>query len=167
MGLFTRDIKTMDDLFVHTLRDIYYAEHQITKALPKMIAKTQNPELKRSFETHLSETQGQITRLEEVFRMHGHEPKGVTCEAIDGIIAEAESVMSNVADQEVLEAAMLASAQAVEHYEITRYGTLAAWAKQLGRPDCAALLHKTLEEERRTDEKLSALAESRINRRAA
>ena len=167
MGLFTRDIKTMDDLFVHTLRDIYYAEHQITKALPKMISKTQNPDLKRSFETHLSETQGQIRRLEEVFRMHGHEPKGVTCEAIDGIISEAESVMSNVADQDVLEAAMLASAQAVEHYEITRYGTLAAWAKQLGRPDCASLLHQTLEEERRTDEKLSGLAESRINRRAA
>ena len=167
MGMFTRDIKTMDDLFVHTLRDIYYAENQITKALPKMISKTQNAELKRSFETHLTETQGQIRRLEEVFRMHGHEPKGVTCEAIDGIISEAESVMSNVADQEVLEAAMLASAQAVEHYEITRYGTLAAWAKQLGRNDCASLLHQTLEEERRTDEKLTALAENRINQKAA
>ena len=167
MGLFTRDIKTMDDLFVHTLRDIYYAENQITKALPKMIAKTQNSELKRSFETHLTETQGQIRRLEEVFRLHGHEPTGVNCEAIDGIISEAESVMSNVADQEVLEAAMLASAQAVEHYEITRYGTLASWAKQLGRNDCASLLHQTLEEERRTDEKLTALAESRINRKAA
>jgi ferritin-like metal-binding protein YciE len=167
MGMFTRDIKTMDDLFVHTLRDIYYAEHQITKALPKMIAKTKNSQLKQSFETHLTETEGQIRRLEEVFRMHGQEPKGVTCEAIDGIISEAESVMSNVADQDVLEAAMLASAQAVEHYEITRYGTLSAWAKQLGRNDCATLLHQTLEEERRTDEKLSALAESRINRQAA
>ena len=167
MGLFTRDIKTMDDLFVHTLQDIYYAENQITKALPKMIAKTKNSELKTAFETHLRETEGQIKRLEQVFQMHGQEPKGVTCEAIDGIISEAESVMSNVADQEVLEAAMLASAQAVEHYEITRYGTLAAWAKQLGRSDCASVLHQTLEEERRTDEKLTRLAESRINRQAA
>lgn len=167
MGLFTRDIKTMDDLFVHTLQDIYYAEHQITKALPKMIAKTKNSELKSAFETHLNETEGQIKRLEQVFKMHGQEPKGVTCEAIDGIISEAESVMSNVADQEVLEAAMLASAQAVEHYEITRYGTLAAWANQLGRSDCASVLHQTLEEERRTDEKLTRLAESRINRQAA
>ena len=152
MGIFTRDIKTMDDLFVHTLRDIYYAEKQITKALPKMIAK---------------ETEGQVRRLEEVFRMHGHQPKGVTCESIDGIIAEAESVMGNVADKDVLDAAMIAAAQAVEHYEVSRYGTLAAWAKQLGRPDCANLLHQTLEEERRTDEKLSQIAETRVNRKAA
>jgi ferritin-like metal-binding protein YciE len=167
MGLFTRDIKTMDDLFVHTLRDIYYAENQITKALPKMIAKAGSPELKRAFQTHLTETEGQIRRLEEVFRLHGHEPKGVTCEAIDGIIAEAESVIGNVADQDVLDAALIASAQAVEHYEMTRYGTLAAWAKELGRSDCARLLHQTLEEERRTDEKLSQLGEGRINRKAA
>jgi ferritin-like metal-binding protein YciE len=167
MGLFTRDIKTMDDLFVHTLRDIYYAESQIKKALPKMIAKAGSPELKRAFQTHLTETEGQIRRLEEVFRLHGHEPKGVTCEAIDGILAEAESVMGNVADQDVLDAAMIASAQAVEHYEMTRYGTLAAWAKELGRSDCARLLHQTLEEERRTDEKLSQLGEGRINRKAA
>jgi ferritin-like metal-binding protein YciE len=167
MGMFTRDIKTMDDLFVHTLRDIYYAEKQITKALPKMIGKATSPELKRAFQTHLSETEGQVRRLEEVFRMHGHEPKGVTCEAIDGIIAEAESVMGNVADKDVLDAAMIAAAQAVEHYEVSRYGTLAAWAKQLGRPDCANLLHQTLEEERRTDEKLSQIAEQRVNRKAA
>ena len=167
MGLFTHDIKTMDDLFVHTLQDIYYAENQITKALPKMIDKTKDPELKRAFETHLTETKAQIKRLEEVFKMHGKEPKGVTCEATDGILAEAESVMKEVGDQEVLEAAMLASAQAVEHYEITRYGTLATWARQLGREDSASLLHQTMEEERATDVKLSKLAESRINRRAA
>ncbi len=167
MGLFTRDIKTMDDLFVHTLRDIYYAEKQITKALPKMVAKASSPELKRAFQTHLTETEGQVKRLEEVFRLHGHEPKGVTCEAIDGIIAEAESVMSNVADPNVLDAAMIAAAQAVEHYEITRYGTLAEWAQELGRSDCARLLHQTLEEERRTDEKLTQLAENRVNRKAA
>jgi ferritin-like metal-binding protein YciE len=167
MGMFTRDIKTMDDLFVHTLRDIYYAEKQITKALPKMIAKAVSPELKRAFQTHLTETEGQVRRLEEVFRMHGQQPKGVTCEAIDGIIAEAESVMGNVADQDVLDAAMIAAAQAVEHYEVSRYGTLAAWAKELGRSDCANLLHQTLEEERRTDQKLSQIAETRVNRKAA
>ena len=167
MGLFTKDIKTMDDLFVHTLRDIYYAENQIAKALPKMIDKASAPELKQAFQTHLGETQGQIRRLEEVFRMHGQGPKGVTCEAIDGIISEAESVMGAVADKAVLDAAMLASAQAVEHYEITRYGTLATWAKELGREDCARLLHQTLDEEKRTDEKLTGLAERKVNRKAA
>ena len=167
MGLFTKDIKTMDDLFVHTLQDIYYAENQITKALPKMIESASALELKQAFQTHLSETQGQIRRLEEVFRMHGQEPKGVTCEAIDGIISEAQSVMGEVADKTVLDAAMVAAAQAVEHYEITRYGTLATWAKELGRDDCARLLHQTLDEEKRTDEKLTGIAEARINRRAA
>jgi ferritin-like metal-binding protein YciE len=167
MGLFTKDIKTMDDLFVHTLRDIYYAEHQIAKALPKMIESASAPELRQAFQTHLSETQGQIRRLEEVFRMHGQEPKGVTCEAIDGIILEAQSVMGEVADKTVLDAALVAAAQAVEHYEITRYGTLATWARELGRDDCARLLHQTLDEEKRTDEKLTGIAEARINRRAA
>ena len=167
MGLFTKDIQTMYDLFVHTLRDIYYAEHQIAKALPQMIDKASAPELRQAFQTHLSETEGQIRRLEEVFRMHGQEPKGVTCEAIDGIISEAQSVMGEVADKAVLDAALVASAQAVEHYEITRYGTLATWAKELGREDCARLLHQTLDEEKRTDEKLTGIAEARINRRAA
>jgi ferritin-like metal-binding protein YciE len=167
MGLFTKDIQTMDDLFVHTLRDIYYAENQIAKSLPAMIEKASAPELKQAFQTHLSETQNQIKRLEEVFRLHGQEVKGVDCEAIDGILDEAQSIMGNVADQNVLDAAMLASAQAVEHYEITRYGTLATWAKELGREDCARLLHQTLEEERATDEKLTRIAEARVNRRAA
>jgi ferritin-like metal-binding protein YciE len=99
--------------------------------------------------------------------MHGQKPKGVTCEAIDGIIDEAESIIGNVANKEVLDAAMLSSAQAVEHYEITRYGTLAAWAKDLGHGDCASLLHQTLDEERATDEKLTQLAKSRLNRKAA
>ncbi len=167
MGLFTKDIQTMDDLFVHTLRDIYYAENQIAKSLPAMIEKASAPELKQAFQTHLSETQNQIKRLEEVFRLHGQEAKGVDCEAIDGILDEAQSVMGNVADQNVLDAAMLAAAQAVEHYEITRYGTLATWAKELGREDCARLLHQTLEEERATDEKLTRIAEARVNRKAA
>ena len=136
MGFFTRDIKTMDDLFVHTLRDIYYAENQITKALPTMISKASDPQLKAGFERHLQETVGQIERLEQVFRLHGVEVGGVSCPAIDGIIAEADDVAGEVADNAVLDAALIAAAQAVEHYEISRYGTLVAWAKQLGRDDC-------------------------------
>jgi ferritin-like metal-binding protein YciE len=167
MGLFSKSIKTMDDLFVHTLQDIYYAENQIVKSLPKMIEKATDPQLKYAFQTHLAETQNQVKRLEEVFRMHGHEPKGATCPAIDGIIKEANEIIGEVEDSEVCDAAMLASAQAVEHYEITRYGTLVAWAKQLGRHDCANVLHQNLEEEKTTDEKLSKLAEANINRKAA
>ncbi len=167
MGLFSKDIKTKDDLFVHTLRDIYYAEHQITKALPKMISKASNPQLKQAFESHLRETEGQIVRLEEVFRLHGVEAKGVTCDAIDGLVKEAESVMSETGDNDVLDAAMLASAQAVEHYEISRYGTLAAWAEELGHPDCARLLRETLEEEKATDGKLTQIAQGSVNRQAA
>lgn len=167
MGLFTKSIKTLDDLFVHTLQDIYYAEHQITKTLPTMIGKATNPQLKQGFETHLRETENQIKRLEKVFEMHGQSPKAVDCPAIDGIIKEANELAGDVADKEVLDAALLASAQAVEHYEITRYGTLIAWAQQLGRDDCAAMLQQNLDEEKATDKKLSALAESRINQKAA
>jgi ferritin-like metal-binding protein YciE len=167
MGLFSKNIKTMDDLFVHTLQDIYYAESQIAKSLPKMIEKTTSPELRQAFQTHLTETQGQIKRLEQVFQMHGQPVKGVTCAAMDGILEEATEIMGDVEDKEVLDAAMLASAQAVEHYEITRYGTLVAWAKELGRQDCASVLQQNLDEEKATDRKLSTLAESRVNQRAA
>jgi ferritin-like metal-binding protein YciE len=167
MGLFSKPIKTMDDLFVHTLQDIYYAENQIVKSLPKMIEKTTDPQLKNAFQTHLAETQTHVKRVEEVFRMHDHEPKGASCPAIDGIIKEANEIISEVEDKEVCDAAMLAAAQAVEHYEITRYGTLIAWAKQLGRNDCANVLHKNLEEEKVTDDKLSKLAQANINRKAA
>jgi ferritin-like metal-binding protein YciE len=163
MGLFSKDIDTLDDLFVHTLQDIYYAENQITKALPKMIAKATDPGLKQGFETHLRETEGQIRRLEQVFEMHGQKPKAVTCPAIDGIIKEANEIAAEVADKAVLDAALIAAAQAVEHYEITRYGTLIAWAKQLGREDCASVLAETLAEEKATDEKLTAMAESKAN----
>jgi ferritin-like metal-binding protein YciE len=165
MGLFSKSIKTMDDLFLHTLQDIYYAENQIVKSLPKMIEKTTDPQLKHAFQAHLTETQNQVKRVEEVFRMHGHEPRGATCPAIDGIMKEANEIISDV--KEVCDAALLASAQAVEHYEITRYGTLIAWAKQLGRNDCANVLHKNLEEEKATDDKLTKLAEANINRKAA
>ena len=167
MGLFSKDIKTLDDLFVHTLQDIYYAEQQITKALPQMISKATDPQLRQAFETHLQETKQQIQMVEQVFRQHGHEPKGVTCPAIDGIIDEAQEIIGEVEDEDVLDAAMLAAAQAVEHYEITRYGTLVAWAKQLGREDCAGVLHQILDQEKATDQKLSRIAESKINTQAA
>ena len=167
MALFSKDIKTLNDLFVHTLQDIYYAEQQIEKTLPKMVDKAGSPELKQGFETHLRETRGQIERLEKVFEMHGESPKAVTCPAIKGIIKEAEEVAGDIADQDVLDAALTAAAQAVEHYEISRYGALASWARELGRNDCAELLHQTLEEERATDEKLTRLAEERVNRKAA
>ena len=167
MGLFTSSIKTLDDLFVHTLQDIYYAENQITKALPKMISLATDAQLKSGFEQHLRETQNQIKRLEQVFQMHGQQPKAVTCPAIDGIIKEANEISGEISDKEVLDAALLASAQAVEHYEITRYGTLIAWAKQLGRPDCASVLEQNLNEEKATDQKLTMMAESKVNARAA
>ena len=167
MGLLSKDIKTLDDLFVHTLQDIYYAERQITKALPQMIGKVSDPQLKQAFQTHLGETEQQVKMVEQVFRMHGKEPKGVTCPAIDGIISEAQDIAGDVEDKQVLDAALLAAAQAVEHYEITRYGTLVAWAKQLGRQDCASVLHQILEQEKATDQKLNRIAESKVNQRAA
>jgi ferritin-like metal-binding protein YciE len=167
MGLFSKDIETMDDLFVHTLRDIYYAENQILKALPDMIQKASDPDLKQGFQTHLSETRNHVKRLEQVFQMHGVEKGGVNCPAIDGIIEEANDVAGEVDDKNVLDAALIASAQAVEHYEMTRYGSLIAWAKQLGRNDCASLLQQTLDEEKSADRKLTTIAEQQVNRRAA
>lgn len=166
MGLFTKDIETFDDLFLHQLEDIYYAEQQITKALPKMVAKATAPELRAGFETHLQETQGQIARLEQVFQLIGKEPKGATCPAIDGIIKEANEVAGEIADKRVLDAALIAAAQAVEHYEITRYGTLIAWANQLGQSQAAAILEQTLAEEKATDDKLSTMAQSGVNAQA-
>ena len=167
MGLLSKDIKTLDDLFVHTLQDIYYAEQQITKGLTEMIAKAENAGLRNAFQKHLGETEGQIKRLEDVFGILGKPAKGATCPAIDGIIKEARELISDCDDHEVRDAAMLAAAQAVEHYEITRYGTLISWSNQLGRKDIAAILEKTLAEEKATDEKLTTLGESRVNKKAA
>jgi ferritin-like metal-binding protein YciE len=167
MGLFTKDIKTMNDLFVHQLQDIYYAEKQLVKALPKMAEKATDKQLKQGFLTHLDETKTHVQRLEQVFQMHGAEVKAVNCPAIDGIIKEADGVAGEVEDKSVLDAALINAAQAAEHYEIVRYGSLIAWAKQLGRSDCASVLQKTLDEEKATDKKLNALAESKINLRAA
>jgi ferritin-like metal-binding protein YciE len=167
MGLFTKDIKTMNDLFVHQLQDIYYAEKQLVKALPKMAEKAADNQLKQGFLTHLDETKTHVQRLEQVFQMIGAPVKAVDCPAIDGIIKEADEVAGEVADKSVLDAALINAAQAAEHYEITRYGSLIAWAKQLGRNDCVGLLQKTLDEERATDKKLTTLAESKVNLRAA
>jgi ferritin-like metal-binding protein YciE len=167
MGLFTKDIKTMNDLFVHQLQDIYYAEKQLVKALPKMAEKATDKQLKQGFLTHLDETKTHVQRLEQVFQMIGAEAKAVDCPAIDGIIEEADEVAGEVADKSVLDAALINAAQAAEHYEIARYGSLIAWAKQLGRNDVASILQKTLEEEKATDKKLTTLAESKVNLRAA
>jgi ferritin-like metal-binding protein YciE len=167
MGLLTKPIKSLDDLFVHTLQDVYYAEQQITKALPKMISKVTTPELKRGLDQHLAQTKNHIKRLEQVFQLHGEAPKAVTCPAIDGILEEADEIMGDAKDQDVLDAAAAAAAQAVEHYEIARYGTLIAWARELGRDDCASVLEQTLPEEKAADLKLTEIAESRINRLAA
>jgi ferritin-like metal-binding protein YciE len=167
MGIFSKDIKTFDDLFLHTLQDIYYAENQITKALPTMIEKTTDPQLKQGFQTHLRETEGQIKRLEQVFQALNQSVKGVDCPAIDGIIEESDEVAGEIADSRVLDAALIAAAQAVEHYEITRYGTLVAWAKQLGHQNVVSLLQQNLSEEEATDKKLTAMAESKVNAKAA
>jgi ferritin-like metal-binding protein YciE len=167
MGLFTKDIKTMNDLFLHVLQDVYYAENQIVKNLPDMIEKASNTKLKQALDGHLAETKNQVKRLEQAFQLYGKKPQGVNCPAIDGIIEEAGDVSGEVADKDVLDAAIVASAQAVEHYEITRYGTLIAWAQQLGKGDIAALLKQTLTEEKTADQKLTSIAEGAVNLRAA
>ena len=167
MGLFTKDIKTMNDLFVNQLQDIYYAEKQLVKALPKMANKATDQQLKQGFLTHLEETKTHVRRLEEVFKMHGATVKAIECPAIDGIIEEADEVAGEVDDKSVLDAALINAAQAAEHYEIVRYGSLIAWARQLGRNDCAAILQTTLDEEKITDKKLTSIAEGRVNLRAA
>jgi ferritin-like metal-binding protein YciE len=129
MGLFTKDIKTINELFAHQLQDIYYAEKQLVKALPQMAEKATDPQLKQGFLTHLEETRTHVQRLEQVFQMHGLQAKAIDCPAIDGIIEEADEVAGEVADKAVLDAALINAAQAAEHYEIARYGSLIAWAR--------------------------------------
>jgi len=166
MGWFSDDIETFEHLFVHSLQDIYYAERQIEKSLPDMIAKASDAELKRGFNMHLRQTKVQIKRLEQVFKLIERTPQGTKCPAIDGIIAEANEIASDVGDKVVLNAALIAAAQAVEHYEITRYGTLTSWARLLGRNDVAKLLAMTLKEEKATDKKLNDIAKRKINKKA-
>ncbi len=166
MALFSKDIQSMEDLYLHTLEDIYYAEQQIEKALPKMIEKASAGPLRDGFEHHLEETHEHVRRLDEVFRQLGKEPKGVNCPAIDGIIKESNEISKEIGDSNVLDAALAAAAQAVEHYEITRYGSLIAWSEELGRDECAELLRQTLDEEKAADQKLTRLAEQRLNKAA-
>jgi ferritin-like metal-binding protein YciE len=158
MGLFTKDIKTMQDMFLHGLQDIYYAEHQITKALPKMIENATNRDLSKGLQLHLEETKKQIERLDNVFKKLGKEPSGTDCPAIDGLIKEAEETASEIADKAVLDAAIIANAQAIEHYEIARYGTLIAWAEQLARDDVVRFLTTNLNEEKAAKTKLNTVA---------
>ena len=160
-------VKTMEDLFVETLKDIYYAEKQILKALPGMVKKAGSQKLKEALETHRQETEGQVDRLDRVFKLFDMPPRGKKCEAIEGIIAEAKEHMKDIENANVLDAGMIGSAQAVEHYEITRYGTLIAWAKQLGRDEAIRLLGENLEQEKHADRLLTEIAELAVNRRAA
>lgn len=154
---------TLEGLFHETLKDIYYAERKILKALPKMARSAQSPDLKAAFEKHRDETEGQIERLQQIFEMMGKRAQGKTCPAIDGIIEEGEEVMDSFKGLPALDAGLVAAAQAVEHYEMARYGTLRAWANSLGMSDAAALLEQTLAEETQTDENLTQLAEGSVN----
>ncbi len=158
--------KTLDDLFHETLKDIYYAERQIVKALRKMSRGAQDEKLKAAFEQHREETEGQIDRLKQVFEIIGKRAQGKTCPAIDGIIEEGEEIMDEFKGNPALDAGLLAAAQAVEHYEISRYGTLRTWAQQLGLKDAVKLLEETLAEESKTDETLTQLAETAVNQAA-
>jgi ferritin-like metal-binding protein YciE len=160
-------IQNLHDLFVHTLQDIYFAEQTLAKKLPKMAEKATSAQLKAAFEKHVAETKEHAKRLEQVFESIGERAKADECPAIEGIIEEAEEVVGEIKDPETRDAAMLAAAQAAEHYEITRYGTLVAWAEEMGHNEAIRLLRRTLAEEKATDAKLSQLAESRLNRRAA
>ena len=159
--------KTLDDLFLDTLKDIFYAEKQIVKALPKMAKAAQSPDLKAGFEQHAEESEGHIDRLEQVFELLGKPARGKTCDAILGILEEGKSIMDEFKDTSALDAGLISSAQAVEHYEIARYGTLKSWAEQLGKSNIASLLDATLKEEMATDKKLTQLGEAQANLKAA
>lgn len=159
--------KTMNELFTETVRDLYDAETKILKALPKMAEKVTSEELRSAFEEHEQQTGEHVARLEEIFDLIGEKAKWKKCEAIEGLIAEGEELMKEVKDGEVLDAGLLAGAQAVEHYEIARYGTLREWAELLGYDEAIPLIEETLGEEKETDEKLTKLAKSRVNKRAA
>jgi ferritin-like metal-binding protein YciE len=159
--------KQLDDLFLDTLKDIYYAERQILKALPKMAKAATSPELKAGFEQHLVETEGQVERLQQVFDILGKPARGKTCDAILGILDEGKEIMEEYKGAIALDAGLVAAAQAVEHYEIARYGTLVTWAKQLGHNDIAQLLAETLKQEEATDKKLTQVALASVNQKAA
>jgi ferritin-like metal-binding protein YciE len=162
-----QDNKTLDDLFLDTLKDIYFAEKQIVKALPKLARAAQDPQLKAGFEEHLQQTEGHVGRLEQIFEVLGVPARGKTCEAILGIIDEGKEIMDEFKNSPALDAGLISSAQAVEHYEMARYGTLKAWAELLGHRDAVQLLDATFKEEAATDKKLTQLALAGENKRAA
>jgi ferritin-like metal-binding protein YciE len=158
--------KQLDDLFLEGLKDIYFAEKKILTALPKMAKATESEDLAAAFEKHETETDEQVTRLEKVFELIDHKPQGKNCPAIIGIIEEGQEIMTEYKGSPALDAGLLAAAQAVEHYEIARYGTLCAWAEELGLKDAVTLLSRTLEEEKKTDAALNKLAASVVNQKA-
>ena len=159
--------KKLNDLFLDTLKDIYYAEKQILRALPKMAKAAHSDQLRAAFEKHHGETEGQVERLEQVFELIDKPARGKTCEAMQGLLDEGKEIMEEYKGTEALDAGMVAAAQAVEHYEIARYGTLKQWAQQLGIMDAVRLLDETLQEEKKTDEALTSLAEASVNLEAA
>ena len=160
-------LKSMDDLFMHGLKDLYYAEKKLVQNLPKMAKKATSPELSQAIENHLRETENQVSRLERIFESCEATPRGKKCPAMDGLLEEGKEVMQEAEDDDTLDAGMLAAAQAVEHYEIARYGTMVAWAQELGMIDAANLLQETLDEEKNADRLLSQIAEGKLNREAA
>src|ERR1700712_2412770 len=162
-----REPKKLDELFLDTLKDIYYAEKKILSTLPKMAKAAHAPELKAAFEKHEGETEGQIGRLEQVFEIIGAPARGKKCDAIEGIIDEGEEIMQEYKGSPALDAGLLAAAQAVEHYEISRYGTLKTWAAKLQMKDAVKLLDQTLAEEKKTDDALTKLADTAVNAEAA
>ena len=159
--------KDLKALFLHQLKDTYFAENAILKALPQMAEAAESEELRGAFAVHLKETEGQVRRLEQIFELVGAKPEGIPCKAIQGIIEEGQEILQEFEDGEALDAGLIAAAQAVEHYEIARYGTLLAWAKQLGLSEAEGLIEETLVEEENTDQVLSELAEDAINPAAA
>lgn len=158
--------KELSDLFHDTLKDVFHAEKQLLRALPKMARAANSDQLRQAFTTHRDETQTQVERLEQVFEIFGKRAQGKPCEAMQGLVAEGQEIIEEFEDSEALDAGLISAAQAVEHYEIARYGTLRTWAQQLGLPDAAQLLKQTLEEEKRTDALLTQLAEGSVNREA-
>jgi len=168
MGIFTKDIKSMEDMFLHQLEDIYYAEQQLTKAIPKMADMATNADLKAGLKAHVIDTKNQIERLDKVFTKLGRQPKGTDCPAIDGLIKEADQTAGEIDDKAVLDAAIVANSQAVEHYEMSRYGTLIAWAEELGHDDVVRLLTTNLNEEKAANTKLNTIATRKgVNKKAS
>lgn len=167
MGLFSETLNTMEDLYLDQLEDLYDAEQRLTKALPKMAAAAHSPELKRAFETHLRETEGHIKRLEQCFDLIGKKPKSKTCDAMKGLVSEGDTVVSATGDPDVKDAALIAAAQRVEHYEMAGYGCLRQFAIRCGQENAAELHQETLDEEEKTDRLLTEIAESSVNVKAA